>query len=249
MDVCDKKITENEFEKTLHDSDSEFESDLENIIGDSTNDNKKIKTKKKKISEEKNDSENSNNDDFSDEFDYYFDDNESAVNSEFSEPNSENFEKDYSDEDSINSDNETLKNNSNKKQDKKTKRDQKNLENKGKNKKIKLEVHSSDNSDDDGDDDSISDVSQNKDDSGVNKKLWEDIYGRTRDETGNVVQTYVPPHLRNKTDNNVNVKSNQSKERLKKQLQGLLNRLAESTMVFVSNKVIPNKNLTFEKNI
>ncbi|XP_040583075.1 nucleolar MIF4G domain-containing protein 1 homolog [Lepeophtheirus salmonis] len=56
-------------------------------------------------------------------------------------------------------------------------------------------------------------------------KVWEDIYGRKRDADGNVLSTksYVPPALRNSTDESI-------KMRLKKKMKGLLNRLAESNM-------------------
>ncbi|XP_039299729.1 nucleolar MIF4G domain-containing protein 1 [Nilaparvata lugens] len=63
-------------------------------------------------------------------------------------------------------------------------------------------------------------------------KYWQDIYGRQRDEKGNIVQSegkYIPPHLKAKMLG----ESSERKERLSRlsrQLKGHINRLAENNM-------------------
>lgn len=76
---------------------------------------------------------------------------------------------------------------------------------------------------------------------------WEDIYGRKRDSDGNLVKAtsaaessskYIPPALRNK---GANLEDSEKKrialEKLKKQIKGLLNRLAESNMYGISRDI------------
>nr|CAD7598339.1 unnamed protein product [Timema genevievae] len=81
------------------------------------------------------------------------------------------------------------------------------------------------------------DTSELDSDSEINTKgsgdeLWEDIYGRTRNKQGNIIHSggkYIPPHLRaqgTETDS----KKKEQLIRLRKQLKGLLNRLAENNM-------------------
>ncbi|XP_015512025.2 nucleolar MIF4G domain-containing protein 1 isoform X1 [Neodiprion lecontei] len=64
-------------------------------------------------------------------------------------------------------------------------------------------------------------------------QLWEDIYGRTRDKLGNIVSNttgkYVPPAVRDRLKNSDSLKD-EKLIRLKKQIKGLLNRLAEHNM-------------------
>lgn len=68
--------------------------------------------------------------------------------------------------------------------------------------------------------------------------LWEDIYGRTRDRDGNVVSRYQPPQLRKQLEEGAAGGPSQEKlARLKKQMKGLLNRLAENNMVSISSQV------------
>merc|ERR1719369_275674 len=88
--------------------------------------------------------------------------------------------------------------------------------------------------------------------------IWEDIYGRKRDTDGNIIKEttignesdtdlsknpepetkskYIPPALRNKpaTENEA---SKAALLRLKKQLKGMLNRLAETNMVSIAKQV------------
>merc|ERR1719369_13219 len=88
--------------------------------------------------------------------------------------------------------------------------------------------------------------------------IWEDIYGRRRDTDGNIIKEttignesetdlsktpepavkskYIPPALRNKpaTENEA---SKAALLRLKKQLKGMLNRLAETNMVSIARQV------------
>ncbi|KAK6628071.1 hypothetical protein RUM44_010553 [Polyplax serrata] len=225
LDVCDKKISENEFEKALHESDSDMDSDFDTIKVKST---KKL-SKKRKLSE----SETEEGFDFTDNNDNSLDEDE----------NSTNGEQDVYDE--------SLDDCSSDGGDSDEKPIEKKLKNsitvlaKNKNKKVKFENVESgeenleseffDDDDDDANDDTEN--SKNKyEDSEEVKKLWQDIYGRTRDESGNVVNTYVPPHLR-KTRGNVDEKKNETLLKLRRQLKGLLNRLAESNMAYISNQV------------
>ena len=84
------------------------------------------------------------------------------------------------------------------------------------------------------------------------EKYWEDIYGRTRDSQGNVVKLqacstqsvaisadgdsnphrYVPPALRSSATTN-----DERLMKLRRQIKGLLNRLAESNMHLVSRQL------------
>ncbi|KAG1656332.1 Nucleolar MIF4G domain-containing protein 1 [Nymphon striatum] len=82
------------------------------------------------------------------------------------------------------------------------------------------------------------DVSKDSDSKKSKKGCWEDIYGRMRDSDGNVMENaqnvgkYVPPAQRIlSTDEAV------KKERIKKQLKGLLNRLSESNMKPISSQI------------
>ncbi|XP_032455421.1 nucleolar MIF4G domain-containing protein 1 homolog [Nasonia vitripennis] len=65
------------------------------------------------------------------------------------------------------------------------------------------------------------------------EEVWEDIYGRKRNKDGSVVeenkQKYVPPSLRSKQMEN-NLEKSEKLIALRRQVKGLLNRLAESNM-------------------
>lgn len=79
-----------------------------------------------------------------------------------------------------------------------------------------------------------------------NDDLWEDIYGRQRDKQGNVVSNrYVPPAMR--IANTGISMDNEKTCRLRKQLKGILNRLAEQNMYTIANQVIgcQHKNAAF----
>lgn len=70
-------------------------------------------------------------------------------------------------------------------------------------------------------------------------KVWEDIYGRFRDEKGNIikypeVQKYVPPCLQKTTVDN---QKNEELFKIKRNLKGLLNRLSESNLQPISQKI------------
>ncbi|GBM40635.1 Nucleolar MIF4G domain-containing protein 1 [Araneus ventricosus] len=74
-------------------------------------------------------------------------------------------------------------------------------------------------------------------------KIWEDIYGRLRDEFGNVVKNsednhskYIPPKLR-KENKNSDELENEDCLRIKKQLKGLLNRLSESNLQNICHQI------------
>ncbi|CAG2057790.1 unnamed protein product [Timema podura] len=81
------------------------------------------------------------------------------------------------------------------------------------------------------------DTSELDSDSEINTKgsgdeLWEDIYGRTRNKQGNIIHSggkYIPPHLRAQ-ETETDSKKKEQLIRLRKQLKGLLNRLAENNM-------------------
>ncbi|KYQ46176.1 Nucleolar MIF4G domain-containing protein 1 [Trachymyrmex zeteki] len=80
---------------------------------------------------------------------------------------------------------------------------------------------------------SHSNTSEQSDD---NEDLWEDIYGRQRDKKGNIVlKKYVPPAVRIASNN---IPSDSEKiSRLKKQMKGILNRLAEQNMHTIANQI------------
>lgn len=106
--------------------------------------------------------------------------------------------------------------------------------------KASNEFDDDDNSADD-DHNDIDEYDSNENNKEIKKnkqKIWEDIYGRLRDEKGNVIKTdcksnesfqkYIPPAKRLSSTTDV-----QKQEKLKiitKQLRGLLNRLSESNM-------------------
>ncbi|XP_069672026.1 nucleolar MIF4G domain-containing protein 1 [Periplaneta americana] len=85
----------------------------------------------------------------------------------------------------------------------------------------------------DGSEDSNSDDNAEKQ---AGEEYWEDIYGRTRDKQGNVVEAktgkYVPPHMRESATG-----GDKQLERLRRQLKGLLNRLAENNMSSIASQV------------
>lgn len=99
---------------------------------------------------------------------------------------------------------------------------------------IKPKSHSTTDGDEvESDDSEHSDASEETED---NKGLWEDIYGRQRDEEGNVIsKKYVPPAAR-VASTNISV-DNEKTRRLEKQLKGILNRLAEQNMHTIANQV------------
>ncbi|XP_060522317.1 nucleolar MIF4G domain-containing protein 1 [Cylas formicarius] len=71
---------------------------------------------------------------------------------------------------------------------------------------------------------------------------WEDIYGRLRSQDGGIVSTneekYVPPAIRARDEfsKSEDKKRSEKLNRLRKQLKGLLNRLAESNMHSISSQ-------------
>lgn len=75
-----------------------------------------------------------------------------------------------------------------------------------------------------------------------NDEIWEDIYGRLRNKDGDIIQQnqkYIPPALRAKMElgTAMDKKRLEKLNRLKKQLKGLLNRLAESNMHNISKQI------------
>ncbi|XP_050425315.1 nucleolar MIF4G domain-containing protein 1 [Adelges cooleyi] len=87
--------------------------------------------------------------------------------------------------------------------------------------------------DDDGEDNDVNDDKIKNKSTEVDKNLKEDIYGRIKKPDGTVVEkssVYVPPHLR-KSDDSEQLK------RLRQQVKGLLNRLAETNMHSISRQI------------
>ncbi|KAG5325895.1 NOM1 protein, partial [Pseudoatta argentina] len=82
----------------------------------------------------------------------------------------------------------------------------------------------------------VNEKSNHSNTSDGNEDLWEDIYGRQRDKKGNIVlKKYVPPAVRIASNN---ISSDSEKiSRLKKQMKGILNRLAEQNMHTIANQV------------
>ncbi|KAL1123123.1 hypothetical protein AAG570_002211 [Ranatra chinensis] len=76
--------------------------------------------------------------------------------------------------------------------------------------------------------------------SDADEGYWEDIYGRKRDRHGNVVQDrcqkYVPPNLRQSASGGGS-QQREELSRLRKQMKGLLNRLAENNMHSIANQM------------
>ncbi|XP_066254134.1 nucleolar MIF4G domain-containing protein 1 homolog [Euwallacea similis] len=79
---------------------------------------------------------------------------------------------------------------------------------------------------------------------GNKEDLWEDIYGRLRSKDGAIVnekkeRKYVPPAIRARLEANRgdDAKHKVKLDKLKKQLKGLLNRLAESNMHNIANQI------------
>lgn len=85
---------------------------------------------------------------------------------------------------------------------------------------------------DNNEDDIETDISQESSD---NENLWEDIYGRMRDKKGNIVNN-VSSVTHSKLPEAIQ-DNNEKQCRLKKQLKGLLNRLAESNMHIIANQI------------
>ncbi|XP_015186213.1 PREDICTED: nucleolar MIF4G domain-containing protein 1 homolog [Polistes dominula] len=90
----------------------------------------------------------------------------------------------------------------------------------------------SDGGTDGGTDDIETDISE---ESPGNDSLWEDIYGRTRDKKGNIVNNVSSAVQRKPLE--IKQDDDEKRSRLKKQLKGLLNRLAESNMQFIAKQV------------
>lgn len=71
--------------------------------------------------------------------------------------------------------------------------------------------------------------------------MWEDIYGRTRGKDGHVVDSksgkYIPPALRAKLQGDNDTKRKETLARLRRQMKGLLNRLAENNMASICSQM------------
>lgn len=90
----------------------------------------------------------------------------------------------------------------------------------------------------------LSDGADNKNKSENGDGTWEDIYGRKRDNDGNIVSNvgkkYVPPGARLK-QLEADSSSDEKLSRLRKQLKGYLNRLAEHNMHTIAAQVCKRK--------
>uniref|UniRef100_A0A336M238 CSON007788 protein n=1 Tax=Culicoides sonorensis TaxID=179676 RepID=A0A336M238_CULSO len=87
-------------------------------------------------------------------------------------------------------------------------------------------------------DDELAELFKNKKSSSSKNEIREDIYGRKRDAKGNIIEEdkseskYIPPHLRAKmaSESGIDPKKQEQLNRLKKQLKGQINRLAEQNI-------------------
>lgn len=90
--------------------------------------------------------------------------------------------------------------------------------------------------------DQTQETDSEKEDDGV----WEDIYGRKRSKDGDVIaenkQKYITPALRSKEIGN-NSKMSEKLLALRRQMKGLLNRLAESNMHAIVSQVREDQNV------
>ncbi|KAJ8953596.1 hypothetical protein NQ318_003020 [Aromia moschata] len=74
-------------------------------------------------------------------------------------------------------------------------------------------------------------------------RTWEDIYGRLRSKDGSIINNnegkYIPPAVRAKLESGTDEDKNRIEKlnRLKKQLKGLLNRLAEGNMHSIASQI------------
>lgn len=238
MGVCDKETFGDESEGKIYDSDSDFASDLAVVSG-----NKVDKSKNKK--KEKN---NKEEDDFDEE-----DEEEFEESGEEEENDEELDEEDIDSSDfSVDSDHdEEVESLDTKLKKRKNMDDAQHLSSKRKKKeseseKSNDEFDSEDNEEAEDENESIDgeDNSEGENDSLTDEEtkvkdeeLQEDIYGRLKDKKGNVVSTYKPPHLRNAAANIPAGKNQEKLQKLRRQLKGLLNRLAENNMNSISNEV------------
>lgn len=88
------------------------------------------------------------------------------------------------------------------------------------------ELFSNSDSNSDNDNEKGDDEHENTTEKKSKSKVWEDIYGRFRDEKGNVIkntepQKYVPPSLRKSSSND---QKQEELLKIKRNLKGLLNR-------------------------
>ncbi|XP_055631862.1 nucleolar MIF4G domain-containing protein 1 homolog [Toxorhynchites rutilus septentrionalis] len=104
------------------------------------------------------------------------------------------------------------------------------------------DVFGGDESDSDGSGSDAEGVEDKAEESKQPNDVWEDIYGRKRDKQGNVIiekstsGKYVPPHLRARMEagQSNDPKKQEKLLRLKRQLKGQINRLAESNVHRIS---------------
>ncbi|CAD6227674.1 GSCOCG00001354001-RA-CDS [Cotesia congregata] len=113
-------------------------------------------------------------------------------------------------------------------------------------KKSKIISESDEDFDDDDDDDD--DLGEDEEDIEDNKSkknsdgTWEDIYGRKRDKDGNIINEkassgkYIPPAIRLKQLEE-STAHQEKLQQLRKQMKGLINRLAEHNMHFISTQI------------
>lgn len=109
---------------------------------------------------------------------------------------------------------------------------------------LELQSNGSVKSDEEFDESADSDVEAKKSNNKKQKpKIWEDIYGRLRDEKGNILpnpskasQVYVPPHQQMKQEP-ISDERKVTLERIKRQLKGLINRLSESNINPISSEI------------
>ena len=92
--------------------------------------------------------------------------------------------------------------------------------------KVNLTIVGQDRENESGEDDSNGDV-EDQSQTAVEEHYKEDIYGRIRDESGNVIEktgSYVPPGKRLEIAKTTDQKKKIELERMNKKLKGLINR-------------------------
>ncbi|XP_025190646.1 nucleolar MIF4G domain-containing protein 1 homolog [Melanaphis sacchari] len=223
LDVCDPETRKNcsSLKESLMDIDSNFDDDYNTVNALKNNKEKKqpeIKSKKKVTFESSDNLSNKNT------FDYKYENenlsDEDIVDEEFEDESvsgEETLDEEYDDE-SMSDENDNDNNGDTFNYDYEEEFDYNDE---------KEETFSDSESDDEN-------VLENNDD----KKpisMKEDIYGRIKKSDGTIVEqsiTYVPPHLRKKQSD-----ESEQLKRLRQQVKGLLNRLAETNMHSISRQI------------
>ncbi|XP_054266390.1 nucleolar MIF4G domain-containing protein 1 [Macrosteles quadrilineatus] len=245
LEVCDtEKLRESDsLQANLQDSGSEFEDDFAIATGQGK---RKLKIKEdsskrqKKTPDSQGKSSNESDSDNKSQSEYSLNDDESEGNYDFEQEESDQNLSDI--ESDVNQDEE--EGSANGSQDEGSENNESDSE-------LQDESNSDDSKDEfetdeeenncNEDEESDNNIKTNNSKRELENGKWEDIYGRLRDEKGNVLQVqekqkYVPPQLRAKALGQ-DKKKVEELAQLKKQLKGLVNRLAESNLHSIANQI------------